>query len=337
DCELPNAISAFRDVILFHARYAMGDRQRIEADVLQRFGKASRGTRNAIVIATQVIEQSLDLDFDLLISDLAPVDLLIQRAGRLWRHARERPIAGPILLVLAPEPSDDVSPDWPAPVLPKTKFVYADAALLWRSARAIFTAGKIVSRTSAEVARVESGEIRALIEAVYGADGVKIPPTLESAEIKALGGRFGERTQAHHNTLDFAKGYDWDGTKWERDTRVKTRLAEETITLRLACMEGRRIVPWMPIEDGDARRAWALSEGSVRKAQGSGSKNSSDVQELVDQSRRGWTLSEKEIPVVVLRPIDEVTWQAMAQDRNEKSITLSYSAAVGLRFADTRA
>jgi CRISPR-associated endonuclease/helicase Cas3 len=327
----------FRDVMLFHARFAMGDRQTIETEVLERFGRDSRTRRNAILIATQVIEQSLDLDFDLIISDLAPVDLLIQRAGRLWRHDRKRPIAGPTLLVLSPEPSDDVGRLWPAPVLPKTNFVYGDAALLWRSARAIFAAGKIVSRTSVALAPVETGEVRALVEAVYGAHALPIPPSLESAEIKALGGRFGERTRAHHNTLDFDKGYDWDGTKWERDTRVKTRLAEETITLRLAHMEAGRILPWMPIEDGDLRRAWALSEVSVRKSQCSGSNNSSELQKLVDQSRRGWTLSEKEIPVVVLNSIDQVTWQGTALDNSANPITLFYSRSAGLRFAGTAA
>ena len=82
-------------VDLFHARFAMGDRLDIERRVLDRFGKASTPDRRRgqILVATQVIEQSLDLDFDLVISDLAPVDLLIQRAGRLWRHMVERPRA----------------------------------------------------------------------------------------------------------------------------------------------------------------------------------------------------------------------------------------------------
>jgi CRISPR-associated endonuclease/helicase Cas3 len=92
--------------LLFHARFALADRLAIEAEVLRRFGPISEGEeRRCVLVATQVIEQSLDLDFDLLVSDLAPVDLLIQRAGRLWRHARAgRPLLRPDMLVVSPDP-----------------------------------------------------------------------------------------------------------------------------------------------------------------------------------------------------------------------------------------
>lgn len=78
------------DLMLFHSRYAMGDRLAIEEKALTRFGKRSTAAmrRGQVLIATQVVEQSLDLDFDVMVSDLAPIDLLIQRAGRLQRHAR---------------------------------------------------------------------------------------------------------------------------------------------------------------------------------------------------------------------------------------------------------
>ena len=328
------ALSAhFQDVMLFHARFTMGDRQRIETEVLRRFGKDSRGNRNTILVATQVVEQSLDLDFDLVISDLAPVDLLIQRAGRLWRHGRDRPVGGPTLLVLSPEASDNAGYLWPAPLLPRTNFVYKDAALLWRSAKVIFTAGKIVSRTSLAAAPVETGEVRALVEAVYGAEAPSIPKSLERAEIEALGAQSGERTQAHYNTLDFAKGYDWDGMKWQRDTRVKTRLAEETITLRLARVEAGGIVPWTPIEDGDPRGAWTLSEVNLRRSRCSGSQNSSEVEKLVRESQSGWTLSETDIPVVALSPIDQTNWKGAVQDKNKNSVAVIYSNSVGFRFA----
>jgi CRISPR-associated endonuclease/helicase Cas3 len=78
------------DLILFHARYPLAWREGIEDKVLRKFGKDRRERpKRAIVVATQVIEQSLDLDFDVMISDVAPVDLLLQRAGRLHRHAQD--------------------------------------------------------------------------------------------------------------------------------------------------------------------------------------------------------------------------------------------------------
>jgi len=86
---------------LFHARTLQKWRRGWEEDVLQKFGKGDRqinGTyanpnrpTRAVLIATQVIEQSLDLDFDLMVSEIAPIDLLLQRSGRLHRHSRSRP------------------------------------------------------------------------------------------------------------------------------------------------------------------------------------------------------------------------------------------------------
>ncbi len=110
---------AHEELVLFHARFPLGWRNEIERAVLHQFGKPATPEvgkhvedqhtapeqesggppfntirPRTVLIATQVVEQSLDLDFDLLISDLAPIDLLIQRAGRLHRHrARARPAA----------------------------------------------------------------------------------------------------------------------------------------------------------------------------------------------------------------------------------------------------
>jgi CRISPR-associated endonuclease/helicase Cas3 len=87
--------------VLFHARFPMSQRLKIERQILDRFGPNGARRDGAIVVATQVVEQSLDVDFDVLISDLAPVDLLLQRVGRLHRHARRRPAAHemPVLYV----------------------------------------------------------------------------------------------------------------------------------------------------------------------------------------------------------------------------------------------
>ncbi|CAL9646724.1 hypothetical protein SUDANB120_06498 (plasmid) [Streptomyces sp. enrichment culture] len=76
-------------VTVAHSRFTDLDRARKDDDLVARFGPA--GTRPAgphIVVASQVAEQSLDIDFDILITDLAPVDLVLQRIGRLHRHQR---------------------------------------------------------------------------------------------------------------------------------------------------------------------------------------------------------------------------------------------------------
>lgn len=88
------------EVYLFHARFPAVQRQVREDHALALFGEGGDRSGRKILIATQVVEQSLDLDFDLIISDLAPIDLILQRAGRLWRHKREkRPLAVPTLIV----------------------------------------------------------------------------------------------------------------------------------------------------------------------------------------------------------------------------------------------
>lgn len=88
------------EVLLFHARFPADRRQKREDQALETFGEGAKRTGRKILIATQVVEQSLDLDFDLIATDLAPIDLVLQRAGRLWRHTRtSRPVSEPILLI----------------------------------------------------------------------------------------------------------------------------------------------------------------------------------------------------------------------------------------------
>jgi CRISPR-associated endonuclease/helicase Cas3 len=77
-------------LLLMHARFPADERAQQEKQVLQLFGPDGERPAKALLVATQVAEQSLDIDFDFMLSDLAPVDLLLQRAGRLHRHERER-------------------------------------------------------------------------------------------------------------------------------------------------------------------------------------------------------------------------------------------------------
>ncbi len=89
---------------LHHSRFAAEDRALLDRAVEQAIGKDSpMGGR--IVIGTQTLEQSLDLCADLLITDLCPMDVLLQRIGRLHRHRRPRPdgFAQARAIVLCPE------------------------------------------------------------------------------------------------------------------------------------------------------------------------------------------------------------------------------------------
>lgn len=106
-------------VALHHGRYAFPDRQALDLEVGRRFGKDAAQDRSAVVLcATQTVEISVDCDADFMITDLAPMDVLLQRLGRLHRHAKRagyRPpdFAEPHCLVLVPplvQRGDDLSP-----------------------------------------------------------------------------------------------------------------------------------------------------------------------------------------------------------------------------------
>lgn len=89
---LKTAMPEYR-IILLHSRFLMDDRSRLEQQVLSLTGKRStpHDRDRLIVVGTQVLEQSLDLDFDTLATDPCPMDLLLQRLGREHRHDRPRP------------------------------------------------------------------------------------------------------------------------------------------------------------------------------------------------------------------------------------------------------
>lgn len=94
---------------LLHSRFPFFRREQLEEEWLERLGKDST-TRpsGCVLVSTQVVEQSVDIDADLLITDLAPTDMLLQRLGRLWRHdRRNRPGSQPEVWIQMPILDDD--------------------------------------------------------------------------------------------------------------------------------------------------------------------------------------------------------------------------------------
>ena len=120
-------------VDLFHARFRFCDRQAIEKQVLEKYGKDGKREQGSILIATQVVEQSLDLDFDWMITQLCPVDLLFQRLGRLHRHQRPRPdgFDKPKCTVLIPDDED----------YGYHGLIYGNTRVLWRTAQMLLKSG----------------------------------------------------------------------------------------------------------------------------------------------------------------------------------------------------
>lgn len=121
---------------LLHSRYPFHRRATLEEDWLERLGKRRRDdSGGSLLIATQVVEQSVDIDFDFVVSDLAPTDMLLQRVGRLWRHERiERRASEPTMWVRLPTIPDDADASTLKHALGRSARVYAPYVLL-RSAR----------------------------------------------------------------------------------------------------------------------------------------------------------------------------------------------------------
>ena len=90
-----------------HSRFAPDDRKRLDHEIEKTFGKKTT-RRSIIAVATQTVEQSLDIDADILITDLCPMDVLLQRIGRLHRHERNRPdgFETATCVILTPEERD---------------------------------------------------------------------------------------------------------------------------------------------------------------------------------------------------------------------------------------
>lgn len=255
-------------VNLFHARMAMCDRLSVEQECLEKFGPVStaRQRRGQILIATQVVEQSLDLDFDTMVSDLAPIDLIIQRSGRVCRHPRdtagnriaERDQRGtPILHVFGPQFAADPQQNWYQELLPRASFVYKNVGQLWLTARLLHRHKRLVMPDNA----------RDWIETVYcdQPEG-EVPDSLIQATLAQTGETKGDASLAMLNCINLEGGYTATGfdTSWTEDDVAPTRLGEASIIVFLARWNGSKLSPWYQGERKDY--CWARSSLTMRLA-----------------------------------------------------------------------
>lgn len=316
---------------LFHARFALVDRLEIERNVVRMFGKHSTEFERAgkVLVATQVVEQSLDLDFDVLITDLAPVDLLIQRAGRLWRHDRKERAGRPELVVVGPVPAADADEEWFRRAFPRAAYVYQDHARLWLTARTLEDAGVIES----------PGEMRTLIEAVYGGDAdANLPAALQANFFEAEGKAGADRGAANFNLLSLRKGYVRDAGAWDVDVRTPTRIEEvPQVTLRLARVQAGRIVPYAhAAASNEPWRAWRLSEVNVAATRVGGDAVPQEYAAAAKVARRDWSRLDSDKILVVLEETgaagEALSGRAMSGGGRPQQVCLRYNSEQGLTW-----
>ena len=182
-----------QDAVLLHARLTAGERADRTQRVLAMLGPAPtpgaaempdaslhglNRPKRLVVVATQLAEQSFDVDADLLITDLPPIDLLLQRVGRLHRHdrpplERPEPVREPHVVVTGMRIGQDGVPRFPR----GSKYVYGELMLL-RAAHLVSQAVGDGSGWSVPA------EVPALVERGYG-DDTGLPPSLAEAVRRA--------------------------------------------------------------------------------------------------------------------------------------------------------
>ncbi len=311
-------------VTLFHARLAMVDRLAVEAEVLSCFGPGSTPERRAgrVLVATQVVEQSLDLDFDLMASDLAPMDLVIQRLGRLQRHHRpERPLHEARLLLLSPSPEDEPTRDWYARFFPRGRWVYRHHGRLWLTCRVL-----------ARKARLRLPEqSRELIEAVFApASQAAIPTELREVEEEQMGDDLARRAIAQGWLLQPRAAYGKQYLLWDED--VATRLDADTVTLRLARWQGGRLLPWA--READPQAAWELSEVNVRatRVAGEAPPGDPDLARAMEEAKAAMPDQCRWSKLVPLVPGGEGIWYGEVRDHSGRTRKITYHPRLGLSF-----
>jgi CRISPR-associated endonuclease/helicase Cas3 len=316
-------------LMLFHARFAMGDRLDIENSVTSAFGRKSTALERSgkVLIATQVVEQSLDLDFDLLVSDLPPMDLLIQRAGRLHRHPRDEqgnPLTegpdrreSPCLIIHGPLPDDNVAGNWYKAAFPKAAFVYPSHGCLWLTAKLLAEKKELKMPDDA----------RELIEAAFLESADRIPAPLQQRDFQADSKWQADKSLAHINMLKLEEGYEATVNQWREDMKTPTRLGEMVTTVRLARWDGTCLTPWY----SHGRFPWDMSQVNIRSGLVDaefchGGALGDAINRLKEQlpDKGKWTV------LVPLQQSEDGRWRGEALSKRQEIMVLEYDPLTGV-------
>ena len=314
---------------LFHARFTLADRAAIEREVIDGFGKASTPALRApeglgrIIVTTQVVEQSLDLDFDAMVTDLAPIDLIIQRAGRLHRHDRGlRP--DPVLEIVSPAPIEDAPANWYSALFPRACFVYPHPGHLWQTMKLLDEVGEL---------RLASENPRGLLHAVF--DGGDYPAAFEKAVCEWEGKCSAQKAMAAGRALDPAKGYSEQQRGFYDEAQSPTRLGDDSRVVRLAKWQDGKLTAWAD-SDGDETRAWRMSEIQLRayKAHARGS-YPPEIAKAAEQIEGAW-LGRAKTALLLPLIVQDAIWSGNLLSADVKPVPITYDVKKGFQFLETR-
>lgn len=253
-----------------HGRYVASDRREIDRAIEERFGKRRANASGAIAVGTQTLEQSLDLDADLLITDICPVDVLLQRIGRLHRHDRRRPdgFETPQCVVLTPDGSTL------APLLTRPRnglgaYVYPDLRMIEAVRRLIGDDTEWdIPGDSRRI--VESGTHPEALAAIASDLGES---WIEHA-LRVDGARIAEGLVAARSVIDTDQSFCGDNAdvRFPSDAdRIRTRLGDPAVDVRLSGANGafggdvdRIAIPrrWLPNAISDPGNLATVAEPS---------------------------------------------------------------------------
>ena len=313
---------------LFHARFALAERLEIEEQIVRDFGKNStaKQRKGRVVVATQVIEQSLDVDFDVMVTDLAPIDLIIQRAGRLCRHCRDQNgdrVAGvdrrgtPVLYVLSPEPVEQPEANWYEALFPQGKWVYPNHGQIWLTARLL------KEREGFDV----PGDVREMTEIVFGEEGAEIPDGLQEKTFEAEGQDWADISVAELNALNLKEGYSaGSSNRWWDEAKTPTRLGEPTTTVYLGRWVTNQLKPW-----SEGEMAWQQSAVQIRTY------HVAEEAPVSEQLQKAVEIVKEQLPskgkwgvLLPLIPYKGGTWLGRAKNENGDLVRVYYNREFGL-------
>lgn len=227
--QLSEIISKTVSLGLIHSQFPFFQRQVLEEYWMSALGKEVKKRQGCILVSTQIVEQSVDLDADLMITELAPTDMLLQRMGRLWRHQRDkRPVTAPECWILREAYSPDEMKGMSEMAIKKAFSAKANVYDPYVLLRSLLLWSEWSNKTI-----TLPGKIRFLLEKTYN-DLENEPPSWLALRSKIEGTRYAERMQAEMNTLMFNPALpDDEGVQTRKNDFLK-------VSLILACEWNRK-------------------------------------------------------------------------------------------------